>query len=134
VQRSRIQRWINERINDLSTIPSELVCSLTTDNGKEFAGHENLKKSLQCSIYFADPHSPWQRGQNENTNGLLRQYFPKGSDFSKLNSQQFRQAVSALNNRPRKKYQFKTPHELLMPRIIALQNSIHLTILLDLEF
>ncbi len=112
----------SETVRAFSTIPSELVRTLTTDNGKEFAGHESLEKSLQCSIYFADPHSPWQRGQNENTNGLLRQYFPKGSDFSKLSSQQLRQAISALNNRPRKKYQFKTPHELLMPKIIAFQN------------
>lgn len=103
------------------TIPSQLIRTLTTDNGKEFAGHESLEKSLECSIYFADPHSPWQRGQNENTNGLLRQYFPKGSDFSKLTSEQIRQAVSSLNNRPRKKYQFKTPHELLKPKIIAFQ-------------
>ncbi len=71
----------SETVRAFSTIPSELVRTLTTDNGKEFAGHESLEKSLQCSIYFADPHSPWQRGQNENTNGLLRQYWssPKGA-------------------------------------------------------
>jgi len=111
----------SETVRAFSTIPSELIRTLTTDNGKEFAGHESLEKSLECSIYFADPHSPWQRGQNENTNGLLRQYFPKGSDFSKLTSERLKQAVSSLNNRPRKKHQFKTPHELLNPRIIAFQ-------------
>jgi IS30 family transposase len=111
-----------ESVQAFSTIPSELTRTLTTDNGKEFAGHESLEKSLACSIYFADPYSPWQRGQNENTNGLLRQYFPKGSDFSKLTCEQVRQAVCSLNHRPRKKYQFKTPHELLNPKIIAFQN------------
>ena len=111
-----------ESVRAFSRIPSQLIRTLTTDNGKEFAGHESLEKRLECSIYFADPYSPWQRGQNENTNGLLRQYFPKGSDFSKLTRDQIAQAVSLLNHRPRKKHQYKTPHELLMPKIIAFQN------------
>ncbi|WP_013630000.1 IS30 family transposase [Rubinisphaera brasiliensis] len=102
-------------------IPSPLIRTLTTDNGSEFSGHKQLEEALGCAIYFAAPRSPWQRGQNENTNGLLRQYFPKGSDFRKLEAVQIAKAVEELNQRPRKKYQFKSPHELLMPKIHALQ-------------
>lgn len=102
-------------------IPCELIRTLTTDNGTEFSGHRLLEKELACSIYFAAPRSPWQRGQNENTNGLLRQYFPKGSDFSKLTNSQIAQAVEELNHRPRKKYNYQSPHDLFMPKIRALQ-------------
>lgn len=89
------------------------VRTLTTDNGTEFAGHQELERALRCRIYFSDPHSPWQRGQCENTNGLLRQYFPKGSDFRKLTPTQIQAAVDELNGRPRKKYQYQSPASLL---------------------
>jgi len=103
-------------------LPSALVRTLTTDNGSEFSGHRDLEQLLACSIYFAPARQPWQRGQNENTNGLLRQYFPKGSDFRKLTTEEIQAAVAELNHRPRKKYQFKSPHELLMSKTRALQN------------
>ena len=103
-------------------LPSSLVRTLTTDNGSEFSGHRDLERLLGCSVYFAPARQPWQRGQNENLNGLLRQYFPKGSDFHKLAEEEVQAAVAELNHRPRKKYQFKSPHELLMLITRALQN------------
>lgn len=109
-------------VDSFRGLPSSLLKTLTTDNGSEFSRHQKLVKSLQCSIYFAEPHSPWQSGQYENTNGLLRQYFPKGGDFHMLTSEQVAAAVHDLNHRPRKKYDYKSPHELFHRKIIALQN------------
>nr|WP_146501858.1 IS30 family transposase [Rubinisphaera italica] len=103
-------------------LPSSLIRTLTTDNGSEFSGHRELEQALHCAIYFAPARQPWQRGQNENTNGLLRQYFLKGSDFRKLKAEDIQAAVMELNNRPRKKYQFKSPHELFEPKTRAFQN------------
>ena len=90
-------------------LPGELLGTLTTDNGSEFAGHAELTRRLGMAVYFADPHSPWQRGTNENTNGLLRQFVPKSSDFSALSRQRLAQAVRLLNNRPRKVLNYQTP-------------------------
>lgn len=103
-------------------LPSSLIRTLTTDNGSEFSGHRELEQLLSCSVYFTPARQPRQRGQNENTNGLLRQYFPKGSDFRKLTEEEVQIAVAELNHRPRKKYQFKSPHELLMSKTRALHN------------
>jgi len=103
-------------------LPPGAVRSLTCDNGGEFAGHEELERSLGCRVYFADPYAAWQRGQNENTNGLLRQYFPKGRDFRTLSASEIARAAMDLNHRPRKKHQFRTPHELLEKFLVALQN------------
>ena len=84
---------------------------LTLDNGREFAGHERIALRSQCQVFFADPYSSWQRGTNENTNGLLRQYFPKGSDFSKLTVEAVNRTVARINLRPRKRLGWKTPYE-----------------------
>lgn len=93
-------------------IPKAQRVTLTCDNGKEFANHQKLSHLTGLDIYFAKPYSPWQRGCNENINGLLRQYFPKGSDFSKVTDEQLDQVVKSLNNRPRKRFNYRTPNEM----------------------
>lgn len=85
--------------------------TITFDNGKEFAFHEDISKKLETKIFFANPYSFWQRAINENLNGLIRQYFPKKTDFSKLTQKDVERVENELNNRPRKKLGFKTPNE-----------------------
>jgi IS30 family transposase len=89
-----------------------MVIAVTLDNGKEFAQHERIAKELDADVYFAHPYSSWERGINENTNGLLRRYFPKGTDFMTLKDKEIQAVVDKLNHRPRKTRGFKTPHEL----------------------
>jgi IS30 family transposase len=79
-----------------------VVLTITADNGKEFAHYEKMTTALYVMVYFADPYSSWQRGLNENTNGLLRQYWPKKTDFKKVNHRNVTSVIVALNNRPRK--------------------------------
>ena len=88
------------------------VHTITLDNGKEFAQHERIGNALDASVYFAHPYSSWERGINENTNGLLRRYFPKGNDFMMLSEEEIQTAVNKLNHRPRKTRGYKTPYEL----------------------
>lgn len=87
--------------------------TITFDNGKEFAGHKRISKELGVPVYFAHPHSPWERATDENTNKLLRQFFPKGTDFRKITSEQLISCVKMLNDRPRKCLGYKTPCEVL---------------------
>ena len=87
--------------------------TLTLDNGTEFLGYKQLEKELGIKIYFADPHSPWQRGSNENINGLVRYFFPRGTDFNKVTQLQLDAVVSLINNRPRKRLGFLSPNEYL---------------------
>ena len=92
--------------------PHKLVChTITFDNGKEFAQHQHVADCLDAKVYFAHPYCSWERGLNENTNGLLRQYFPKGTDLQQITQIQVQDAVYALNHRPRKCLGYKTPHE-----------------------
>ena len=85
------------------------VLTLTVDNGKEFMEHQRVAQALQADIYFAHPNSAWERGTNENTNGLIRQYFPKGSDFSSITNHEIDFAINRLNHRPRKCLNFESP-------------------------
>ena len=87
----------------------------TVDNGNEFAQHSKISKALGISVYFAQPYCAWQRGLNENTNGLLRQYFPKGTNFKQLRPSQLNRVEQRLNQRPRKCLDFRTPHQALQP-------------------
>jgi len=87
------------------------VHTLTSDNGKEFARHEAIAKALDADFYFAHPYASWERGLNENTNGLIRQYFPKGCDFTTLTQRDIQKAMDKLNNRPRKCLGMKTPNQ-----------------------
>lgn len=96
------------------------VLTITSDNGSEFAGHLDIALSLDADFFFADPYSPWQRGTNENTNGLVRQYFPKKSDFSLLSDDQVQLVADRLNNRPRKCLGFRTPYEVFHNCFVAL--------------
>jgi len=87
------------------------VKTITSDNGREFAQHQHVAAHLKAVFFFAHPYSSWERGLNENTNGLVRQYFPKKSDFSKITGRQINKVVERINNRPRKTLGYKTPNE-----------------------
>lgn len=93
------------------------VLTITADNGKEFSGHEDIAKALECDVYFADPYSSWQRGANENTNGLLRQYWPKDTDFKIVPHSDVSFVLKQLNNRPRKVLDYQTPDDKFLSEI-----------------
>ncbi|GAO35629.1 integrase [Sulfuricella sp. T08] len=102
---------IKALIKNAHTLPQELYKSLTWDRGTEMAGHKSFTLATDIRVYFCDPHSPWQRGSNENTNGLLRQYFPKGTDISNYSQAQLNAVARKLNERPRKTLNYETPAE-----------------------
>jgi enamine deaminase RidA (YjgF/YER057c/UK114 family) len=102
---------INALIEQAHTLPRELYQSLTWDRGKEMADHKRFTLATDIKVYFCDPHHPWQRGSNENTNGLLRQYFPKGMDLSNVHQNRLNAVARRLNERPRETLNFETPAE-----------------------
>ncbi|MCU7902581.1 MAG: IS30 family transposase, partial [Candidatus Thiodiazotropha sp. (ex Lucinoma aequizonata)] len=89
------------------------ILTITLDNGLEFADHDIIAQGLDADIYFAHPYCSWERGINENTNGLIRQYFPKGTDFNKVSDEQIEQVMDRLNNRPRRTRGGRSPNELV---------------------
>jgi IS30 family transposase len=105
------QTVVSALINQSKALPTELYKSLTWDRGKELADHRRFTLATNIDIYFCDPQSPWQRGSNENTNGLLRQYFPKGTDLSVYSQTHLNKVARQLNERPRKTLEFETPAE-----------------------
>jgi IS30 family transposase len=102
---------IDALIKQAHKLPRELYKSLTWDRGKEMADHERFSLDTDINVYFCDPQSPWQRGSNENTNGLLRQYFPKGMDLSNVHQNRLNAVARRLNERPRKTLEYRTPAE-----------------------
>jgi IS30 family transposase len=107
----RTQTVVSALIRQAKTLPSELYKSLTWDRGKELMDHQRFSLATNIDVYFCDPHSPWQRGSNENTNRLLRQYFPKGTDLSVHSQAYLNKVARQLNERPRKTLGFQTPAE-----------------------
>jgi IS30 family transposase len=107
----------------ITTLPEQLRQTLTWDRGKEMAQHAQLKVDTGVEIYFCDPYSPWQRGTNENTNGLLRQYFPKGTDLSRWDRDELDAVAAALNGRPRKTLGWKTPAEVFTEHLLLAQQG-----------
>jgi IS30 family transposase len=105
----------------LTTLPEQLRKTLTWDRGKELSGHAQLAFETGTKVYFADPHSPWQRPTNENTNGVLRQYFPKGTDLSRWSADDLEAVALAVNNRPRKVLGWKTPAEVFEEQLQSVQ-------------
>ena len=102
---------INALIRHAHKLPTELYKSLTWDRGKELADHKRFSLGTNIKVYFCDPRSPWQRGSNENTNGLLRQYFPKGMDLADISQTKLNAVARQLNARPRKTLDYETPAE-----------------------
>jgi transposase, IS30 family len=112
VMPNRTAEVLNEfTIRAFKVIGIERRKTMTFDNGKEFSGHEELAKVLKVSCYFANPYHSWERGLNEHTNGLLRQFFPKGTDFKEVKQKDVDEAVKLINHRPRKALDYRTPHE-----------------------
>jgi IS30 family transposase len=104
-------------VRRMRSLPAALRRSVTFDNGKEFAEHRQLAQILNLETYFALPYRSWQRGTNENTNGLLRQFFPKGTDFSRISHQVVARVETLLNERPRRRLDYRTPAEVLAKRL-----------------
>ena len=94
-----------------------LLHTITSDNGKEFANHQQIAQKLEIDYYFAKPYHSWERGANENLNGLIRQYFPKKTNFGDITQEQINRVINRLNNRPRKRFGFKTPNEVFAQKL-----------------
>ena len=117
---------VSNAIITLLTPFAACVHTLTTDNGKEFTEHERIAKTLNADFYFAHPYASWERGANENMNGLIRQFFPKKMCFTSITQRDVALAMHRLNHRPRKCLGFKTPHEVFMQQLHSRHNSVAL--------
>jgi IS30 family transposase len=107
----------------MTTLPEQLRRSLTWDRGKELSAHAAFKVKTGIPVFFADPRSPWQRGTNENTNGFLRQYFPKGTDLSRWDAANIQAVAATLNARPRETLGWKTPAETLDEHLRSIEHG-----------
>ena len=116
----RTAQAVRQQVCQLLLPVRDKVHTLTSDHGKEFAYHAQIAETLNLKFYFAHPYAAWEPGTNENTNGLLRQYFPKKSDFQSVSTKELEQAMSRLNFRPRKTLRFKTPFEVFFHSSVAL--------------
>jgi transposase, IS30 family len=104
-----------------------LIKTITSDNGKEFSNHKNIAEGLEIDYYFAKPYHSWERGANENLNGLVRQYFPKKTNFEKITKEETDRVVNILNNRPRKRFGYKTPIEIFAQKLDKLMEVAFIT-------
>lgn len=125
---NRLERAFAEKVRyatiaEFSKLPKTKLHTITYDNGCEFSEHETTEIWLKTAIFFAYPYHSWERGTNENTNGLLRQFFPKGTDFTKITNLDLQRAVDLINNRPRKRLHYHTPKE-VFSRKIAIRSRI----------
>ena len=109
--------------SSVTRLPAQLRKTLTWDRGKELSSHAQFALETGTQVYFADPHSPWQRPTNENTNGVLRQYFPKGTDLARWSAQELEAVAYTLNNRPRKVLGWRTPAEVFAGQLHSLDNT-----------
>lgn len=105
-------------VNGFKNYP-DIVKTLTLDNGTEFALHDQMENELDTQVYFAHPYSPWERGLNENTNGLIRKFYPKGTDFSEVTDEELLRVQNLINERPRKSLNYKTPKEVLCEELLS---------------
>ena len=117
---------VSDAMISLLTPFAAYVHTMTTDNGKEFAQHERIAKELGADFFFAHPYASWERGANENMNGLIRQFFPKKMCFKSITSNDIEAALQRLNHRPRKCLDFKTPHEVFMKQLHSRHNAVAL--------
>ena len=111
-------------IKTLGKYPEGTVKTITTDNGAEFAKWQEIERELKTNVYFADPYCAWQKGTNENLNGLLREFYPKGRNLARVSAKTLAQNVAKINNRPKKVLNFQTPADLFEQE---LQKVLHLT-------
>jgi IS30 family transposase len=107
--KERSSALVTQKIIELMTPWKPFIHTMTADNGSEFAKHEIIAQSLKIDFFFAKPYQSWQRGSNENLNRLVRQYFPKGTDFGEITKQEITFVENQINNRPRKRFNFKSP-------------------------
>jgi len=117
-ERNRAEATRDALVKQLGRLPDQLRQSLTWDQGLEMWRHPEISVAADIDIYFADPHAPWQRATNENTNGLLRQYFPKGTDLSRYSQEDLDFVADELNRRPRRRLEFATPYEVLSEHLL----------------
>lgn len=116
--KDRTQKSMLKAIKQLATqMPKEAIKTFTTDRGKEFACYKEVEKNLKIPVYFAEPYAAWQRGSNENSNGLLREYYPKRTDLAKINDDELGENLLQINKRPRKCLKWKSPYELFLEEL-----------------